>query len=284
MFQIGEFSRIAQVSGHLLRHYDDVGLFKPAQVDEWTGYRYYSAAQLPRLNRILALRDLGLSLDQVRQIVADDISGDDIRELLVRRKTQIESTLHEERTRLRHVEGRLEQIDSEGALDDAGIIVKSMPAQPFLSMDYTLPSFDEGPQFVHDVTRAVECVVDKKHMQHFAAVFHYDLFVTENIKMEAGFVLSKPLDVEATFASGQSLTLGTLPKVQQVASMVQHEVHHILYRTYGTLGTWIEQNGYEFAGPVRKLYLTPPEPSEGDKALVEIQFPIQPAKSSSLLV
>ena len=63
MFKIGEFAQIAQVSDNLLRHYDAIDLLKPIHVDEWTGYRYYSAAQLPQLNRILALKDLGLSLE-----------------------------------------------------------------------------------------------------------------------------------------------------------------------------------------------------------------------------
>jgi DNA-binding transcriptional MerR regulator len=58
MFRTGEFSNIARVSKRLLQYYDEIGLFKPARIDPQTGYRYYSAKQLPRLNRILALKDL----------------------------------------------------------------------------------------------------------------------------------------------------------------------------------------------------------------------------------
>src|SRR5215475_7733944 len=79
MFKIGESSKIAQVSGRLLRYYDDIGLFKPQHIDPWTGYRYYTADQLPRLNRILALKELGLSLDQVKQLMESDIDADEIR-------------------------------------------------------------------------------------------------------------------------------------------------------------------------------------------------------------
>lgn len=63
MFKIGEFSRLSRVSVRMLRHYDQLGLLTPSQTDSFTGYRYYSANQLPRLNRILALRDLGFSLE-----------------------------------------------------------------------------------------------------------------------------------------------------------------------------------------------------------------------------
>ncbi|MBC7811584.1 MAG: MerR family DNA-binding transcriptional regulator, partial [Burkholderiales bacterium] len=61
MFKIGDFSKISQVSARMLRHYDDIDLFKPAHIDPFTGYRYYTVDQLPRLNRLLALKDLGLS-------------------------------------------------------------------------------------------------------------------------------------------------------------------------------------------------------------------------------
>lgn len=61
MFKIGEFSKLSQVSVKALRYYDELGLLKPASVDRFTAYRYYSADQRPRLNRILALKDLGIA-------------------------------------------------------------------------------------------------------------------------------------------------------------------------------------------------------------------------------
>ena len=75
MLKIGDFSHLSHVSVRMLRHYDELGLLKPVQVDRFTGYRYYSIEQLPRLNRILALKDLGFSLDQITQLLAaDDVS------------------------------------------------------------------------------------------------------------------------------------------------------------------------------------------------------------------
>lgn len=78
MFRIGEFSKIAQVPGSLLRYYDQIGLLKPAHIDQWTGYRYYSAKQLPRLHRILALKELGLTLDQITRLVDEEVSAAEI--------------------------------------------------------------------------------------------------------------------------------------------------------------------------------------------------------------
>lgn len=58
VLKIGDFSQLGQVSVRTLHHYGERGLLKPAEIDDWTGYRFYSVEQLPRLNRILALKDL----------------------------------------------------------------------------------------------------------------------------------------------------------------------------------------------------------------------------------
>jgi len=70
MFSIGEFARLGTVSVRTLRHYDEIGLLRPAKVDPQSGYRYYSASQLGQLNRIVALKELGLSLIQAKQLLA----------------------------------------------------------------------------------------------------------------------------------------------------------------------------------------------------------------------
>src|SRR5215467_1672250 len=139
MFRIGDFSKIAQVSGRLLRFYDEIGLLSPDFTDTQTGYRYYSARQLPRLNRILVLKELGLSLEQIAQLLERDTSVDEIRGMLALRKAQIEQTLQEETCRLRMVEARLEQIDVHGQIQEPDVVLKSVPAQQFLSIREVLP-------------------------------------------------------------------------------------------------------------------------------------------------
>jgi DNA-binding transcriptional MerR regulator len=136
MFKIGEFAKIAQVSGRLLRYYNEIGLFTPEQIDPASGYRFYSAAQLPRLNRILALRDLGLTLDQIGRMLDGDISADEIRGMLFMRKAQIEQNLQEEIERLNQVELRLKQIEQEGHPWTADVVLKEVPALPILACSF----------------------------------------------------------------------------------------------------------------------------------------------------
>jgi DNA-binding transcriptional MerR regulator len=83
MFKIGDFSKLSQVSVRMLRYYDEQGLLKPARTDRFTDYRYYAADQLPRLNRILALRDLGFTVDQIRRLLDEAVTSEQERRLRV---------------------------------------------------------------------------------------------------------------------------------------------------------------------------------------------------------
>ena len=67
--KIGEFSQMMQVTVKTLRHYEQKGLLLPDEVDEWTGYRYYSVGQMQKLNNIRALQRLGFSLDEITENV-----------------------------------------------------------------------------------------------------------------------------------------------------------------------------------------------------------------------
>ncbi len=78
MIRIGDFSKLSRVSVKALRYYDEVDLLKPIEVDPVTGYRYYELAQLQRLNRILALKDMGFSLQEIGQLLADDLTPEQI--------------------------------------------------------------------------------------------------------------------------------------------------------------------------------------------------------------
>jgi DNA-binding transcriptional MerR regulator len=132
MFRIGDFSKIAQVSGRLLRYYDEIGLLRPEHIDPQTGY--YSAQQLPRLNRILVLKELGLSLEQVARLLDTDTSTEEMQGMFLLHKAQIEQRMQEEVERLRVVEARLGEIDAYGQMWEPDVILKSVPAHPFLAL------------------------------------------------------------------------------------------------------------------------------------------------------
>jgi len=101
MLKIGEFSRLSQVTVKTLHHYDEQGLLQPAHVDQETGYRYYSVEQLPRIHRIMALKELGLSLEQIGLMFEEEVPTEQIRGTLRLRQNEIQHSLREEQRRPR---------------------------------------------------------------------------------------------------------------------------------------------------------------------------------------
>jgi len=93
MLKIGEFSKLAHVTVKTLRHYSQIGLLKPAHIDHFSGYRYYTLNQLPRLNRILALKESGFSLEEVTRLLDEDMTAVELRSLLLTKKYQLENRL-----------------------------------------------------------------------------------------------------------------------------------------------------------------------------------------------
>lgn len=124
MFKIGDFSKLSQVSVKLLRHYDQLGLLPPAHVDERTGYRYCSAQQLMRLNRIQAFRDLGFTLEQIVSSLGEDIPPAQIRGMFRLKQAEIRQLMDTQQARLARIETRLRQIEREGALPPYEVVLK----------------------------------------------------------------------------------------------------------------------------------------------------------------
>src|SRR5512134_633312 len=129
MLKIGDFSKLAHVTIKTLRHYDRLGLLQPIWVDRYTGYRYYAIEQLPRLNRILALKDLGFSLSQIQELVQVELPAQRMRQLFDQKQRELQHLLAEEQARLKRVAERLRQIEQEGSLPAYEVTLKSIPAQ-----------------------------------------------------------------------------------------------------------------------------------------------------------
>ncbi|MCI1666404.1 MAG: MerR family transcriptional regulator [Atopobiaceae bacterium] len=138
MFRIGEFSKMGMTTVKTLRYYDEIGLLEPEAVDDATGYRLYSSAQLTQLHRIQSLRQAGLTIDEVRRI----ISGDDATPILRRRAAETGDELTRLRDRLSRIEFILEGKQEERAMSYSATI-KHIPDCIVYSCEMTMHGFDE---------------------------------------------------------------------------------------------------------------------------------------------
>ena len=153
MLSIGDFARAGRVSVRMLRHYDAIGLLRPARVDASTGYRSYTAGQLALLNRIVALKELGLTLAQVQQVVESAVTVDEIRGMLTLRRAELETRIQEDTARLAHVQARLRIIESEGQMSAYEVVIKSVPALRVAELTGTAKTMD--PSSIGPVVRGL---------------------------------------------------------------------------------------------------------------------------------
>lgn len=126
MFTIGDFARYGRVSPRMLRHYDAIGLLRPARTDPATGYRLYGAAQLARLNRIIALKDLGFTLQQVGAVLDEQVG-----------RAELAEAAAAATARLARVEARLRSIESEGHMPADDVVIKTVPAVRVAELTWT---------------------------------------------------------------------------------------------------------------------------------------------------
>jgi DNA-binding transcriptional MerR regulator len=280
MFRIGEFSKIAQVPGSVLRYYDQIGLFTPAHIDEWTGYRYYSAKQLPRLHRILALKELGLTLDQIARLLDEEVSTSEIRGMLALKRAQVAQAVHEELARLRHIEARLHQIDAPnlGAFD---IVLKQVPAQCYLSLREVLPGTDAALGIMRELIQVLPTQIGTPALGPFTTVVHSETLESERLDIELGAILASTESLTVTLPSDRVLRVHTLPAVPMMATVVQVGGFEQNCRSYGAIGIWVEDNGYRLAGPGREVLIQPPRTEQLDEMVTEIQFPVERSSQSA---
>jgi DNA-binding transcriptional MerR regulator len=278
MFTIGEFSRIARVTARQLRHYEELGIFIPDRIAPETGYRYYSARQLPRLNRILALKELGLTLTQILRLLEEEISAEEIHGMLVMRKAQIEQAVQSELAQVRNIEARLQQIEEKSLLTD-DIVLKAIPARYFLSIRQTIPSLEDCFALMRELHRIVPHRIGNHKVGHFAVVLHSESFDTEHNDVEMGFLVESERVAPIMLSESHVMTVRAVPAIEAAATTVcvgltNHD------GGYGTLGTWIERHHYHLAGPswevfVESLQLAPAQPAAMlDEAVIEIQLPV----------
>ncbi len=269
MFRIGEFSKLTQVSIKALRYYDEVGLLKPLKVDKETGYRYYSASQLPRLNRILALKDLGFSLEQVAQVLNSGVSLEELRGMLRLKQAELLQHITAEQERLVRIEARLTTITQEGTMSDYDVVIKQVQPQLVAGIRSILPSFQAVDRLFDEVYGYLARVGVNDDTLIGAAIWYDEEFKTSDIDGEAVVYLKQPVPAE------EPIRVHQLPAAV-MASVVHKGAFNRLSQAYEAIMRWIETNGYRIVGPNREVYLycPPPVRQDDESYFTEIQFPV----------
>jgi DNA-binding transcriptional MerR regulator len=273
MFTIGDFARYGHVSVRMLRHYDALGLLRPAHVDPATGYRHYRADQLTRLNRIVALKGLGFTLGQVGELLDEPVSGERLRGMFQLRHAELQARIAAETDRLRQVEARLRLIESEGHMPVADVVLKSIPAQRVAERTAVAASWepeDIGP-VIEPLYRDLCEQMDQAGVTPTGpGIAWYEEVPNSGGKVvvHATLPVDRPLGVdEAGFA-----VVGLLP-IATAATIVHRGPMSQMLPAEQALASWVEQHGYRTLGYPREVNLECP-PGELDKWVTELQQPV----------
>ncbi|MCU0490382.1 MAG: MerR family transcriptional regulator [Chloroflexaceae bacterium] len=283
MFRIGEFSTFTRVSVKMLRHYDEIGLLKAGFVDPATSYRYYTADQLPRLNQIIALKDLGISLEQIGELLRTELAPTELRGMLKLRKLELEGHIQREQQRLALLEARLSMLEQPVEGQGYAVVQRSLAPLLVASVRQHVP---EVGQPITNLFEELESLVSTHQARAASSpltLFHNPGYREEELEVEVAVPLKTVIPASARIAVYE------LPAVPQAACVVYTGSYAHSTTALNALLRWVEANRCHVAGPLREVYLRfgaddpdslrlPPAflTNDSEQFVTELQLPVQP--------
>jgi DNA-binding transcriptional MerR regulator len=257
VFSIGDFAALGRVSVRMLRHYDALGLLTPAQTDPVSGYRYYEADQLRRLNRIIVLKDLGLTLEKVSDILDDKVSVEELHGMLRLRRAQLEAQLTADAARLTGVEARLRMIEEEGHMTTEDVVLKQIPPARVAELSALAASYegeDIGPVIGPLYTEMWRRLGVAAIRPTGAPIAYY---VPDDGTSGDGQAVRVHAAVEVApgTRADEELDVLDLPGITSAATIVHRGPMDEAFRSMQILARWIDDNGYKPMGYAREVCL-----------------------------
>jgi DNA-binding transcriptional MerR regulator len=278
MFKIGDFSKLGQVSIRMLRHYDQLGLLKPDHIDKFTGYRYYSAGQLAHLNRIIFFKDLGFSLQQIKDLLSDNLPNDQLRGMLMMKQVELERQVQDSHARLARVEARLQQIEQEGKPPPYEVTTKSAEEMVIASVRQLVPKPQDMDYYCKQMYTTLYSGLDDLGISPLypeVTFYHNEEYPETDLDVETAVEISEQ-NLNATLEHPH-LKVRNAPAEKNVAALIYEGPFRNVGSAVLVLLNWIGINEWNISGPVRELHLSGPAHSKGqvqEKAVLELQIPI----------
>ncbi len=261
--KIGEFARVGQVSIATLRHYDQCGLLKPNALDPDTGYRYYSLDQLARLNRILALKDLGFPLEQITRLLEKDLSLDQLRAMFTLKQAQAQHMIETEQARLARISARLRQIEQEGIMPAYEVLLKQVDPLLVASIRSIIPMGDDLGQHYGTIV----AYLDQQHAYHSHPAM---------LLLHSRYAIDVETAVQLSTAQpgNEQVSTRTLPG-GFIASTVHIGDDLSIGQAYAALYRWVKENAYQVIDPPRLVRLQRTEHMDPGQYVTEVQLPVK---------
>ncbi|MCQ4922454.1 MerR family transcriptional regulator [Tissierella carlieri] len=273
MFKIGDFARLNRVTVKALRYYDSLGLLQPEKIDSFTGYRYYSASQMPRLNRIISLKDIGFSLDEIALILNRNMDSEQIQILLELKHSEISDRVRNEQARLDRIEAFIKICKQEAYIMKYDVVLKEVGPLKVATLRDTIPSYSEQGHLWEELVEHIERY-GVKIVPPCMVIYHNTGYKEESVDTE----VVEPIDGD--LPDTERIKIRELEGIKEMACVVHQGSYQTLYMAYNAISKWIEENKYEIVGPQRELYLKGEWiTSDPNEYITEIQFPVRKIES-----
>ncbi|MBB4916227.1 MerR family transcriptional regulator [Streptosporangium saharense] len=269
MFSIGDFAQLGRVSVRMLRHYDALGLLRPAHVDPASGYRFYRAEQLSRLNRVLALKDLGLTLQQVRAILDEKVTVTELHGMVRLRRAELEERIAADTARLLRIEARLRTMEREGHMAVEEVVVKRVPPVRVAEVSAVAASYDS--EEIGPVIQPLYEELFQRLGRAGVAPSGYGISCYEPAE-DGSVVVHAGVEVAAQPSPEHDFAIVDLPEVEKAATIIHRGPMEQVDATYQILAHWVEEHGYRSLGLAREVSLECPDDHEG--WVTEIQLAV----------
>ena len=271
MYGIGTVARLAQVSVRTLRHYDDVGLLQPAFVDPATGYRRYTPEQVLRLHRILVLRDLGVPLSEIGDLLDDEVTVEQLRGILRLRQADARSRLASQTDQLIRVEARLAQLEEE-AMASYEVIVKPLEPLRVVALSEDLTDHDQIGEACGRMYPRLHAALDRHGVAFggLSAALYED---TEDESRPIRVTTALPVPSGVTI-EGDGLATIDLPGIDRAATTVVRGAPGQFPAAFRALHEWVERTGERSTAFARELYIDCDGPP--DTWVTELQTILEP--------
>lgn len=252
MLKISEFSRLSQISIKALHIYDERGLLRPDHVDKFTRYRYYTLQQLPRAHRIMALKEMGLSLKQISIMLDQHLSGDELRGMLRLKRAEIEQRVQEEQQRLAMVEFHLHMIELENEMPELNVVVKEIPAFKALYLRFR-PIEHKIPTIGEEITKLITGGMIKHAGLHMGAVYGEEIN-PDNYEFAFVVPVTDEQEDDVAVSTGEVLALTTMPSTLAATIVVNGHGEKELFEKQVLLERWAVENGYNLCHEHRAIH------------------------------
>lgn len=239
MFKIGDFSMLSKVPVKTLRYYDQIDLLKPKQIDQDSGYRYYSAEQLLEVNRIFLYKELGFTLKQMAQLLREDISVEQIQGMFLLKESEIQQLIEREQQKLARIKERMHLIKREGCVEkEQEVIIKSVESKSIMSFQSN-GTVDEIPSFFQTFHHLLLKIQQELISGPQVVLWRESMEKESEFEFEVGYSVKS---LRGTLPQG--IKIRTLPAEETMATLLFHSHSPSAQTACIDLATWIENNGY----------------------------------------